>query len=170
MIADKAWEGGRVSGQDWLFGLVMLLGLVGVLLPVLPGLLLIWLAAAAWATLGAGWVPWAVFAVMTLVLAVGTIAKYVIPGRSLRGAGAPTATMVFGLVGAVVGFFVLPVVGLIVGFVLGVWLAETARLGNAGLAWSSTWATIKAIGLGMLIELAAGVLAVGIWFAAVTLQ
>ena len=50
-----------------------------------------------------------------------------------------------------------------VGGVLGVWLAELARLRDTRLAWRSTWATLKAIGLGMALELGAGVLAVAIW-------
>ena len=34
----------------------------------------------------------------------------------------------------IVGFFVVPVVGLLLGFVLGVYLAELARLGGRGVA------------------------------------
>ena len=58
----------------------------------------------------------------------------------------------------VVGFFVVPVVGLFVGFVLGVYLAERRRVGGAA-AWPSTKEALRAVGLSILIELAAGVLA-----------
>ena len=44
-----------------------------------------------------------------------------------------------------------------IGFVLGVWLAERARLGDARLAWPSTKHALRAAGLAMLIELAAAV-------------
>jgi uncharacterized protein YqgC (DUF456 family) len=74
-----------------------------------------------------------------------------------------------GAVGAIVGFFVIPVVGLLVGGVLGVWLGELRRLRDAGAARRSTWATLKAIGIGLLLELAAGLVAVGIWVAGVLL-
>ena len=67
----------------------------------------------------------------------------------------------------VVGFFVVPVVGLFLGFVLGVYLAERRRLGAAG-AWPSTKASLRAVGLSILIELVAGVLAAGTWVVGVT--
>ena len=68
-----------------------------------------------------------------------------------------------GAVGAVVGFFVIPVVGLVVGGVAAVYLAELARLQDFGLAWGSTWAVLRGIGIGMLVELTAALLMVGVW-------
>jgi hypothetical protein len=59
------------------------------------------------------------------------------------------------------------VVGFAVGGVLAVWLAETARLGAPGPAWVSTRAVLVAIGLGIVVQLAAGLAMVGTWLAAV---
>ena len=146
--------------------LVMLVGLVGVVVPVLPGLLLIWGAGVVWAWVGGGPGHWAVAAVLTLLLVVGTVAKYVLPARSATGAGAPRRTLLVGMLGALVGFFVIPVVGLVVGGVAGIYLAEHARLGNAGVAWRSTRAVLVGVGIGMLVELATGVLMVAVWGAA----
>lgn len=146
-------------------GLLMAVGLVGVVLPVLPGLLLIAVTGVAWAWLETGTAPWIVLGVMLVVLTIGTVAKYVLPHRTLKDAGAPRSTMLLGVLGAIVGFFVIPVVGLIIGGVAGVYLGEWQRRGDSGAAWRSTWATTKAIGVGILIELAAGVLAVLIWVA-----
>jgi hypothetical protein len=50
----------------------------------------------------------------------------------------------------IVGFFVVPVVGLFIGFVLGVWLAEMLRLGDSGTAWRSTRHALVAVGLSIL--------------------
>lgn len=61
-----------------------------------------------------------------------------------------------------VGFFVVPVVGLFLGFVVGVYAAEHRRLG-ARLAWPSTRAALGAVGLALLIELAAAVVAASVW-------
>ncbi len=61
-----------------------------------------------------------------------------------------------------VGFFVIPVVGLFVGFVLGIYLAERARLG-ADQAWPSTKHALRAVGLSIVIELTAAVLAAATW-------
>ncbi len=143
--------------------LVMLVGLVGVVVPVLPGLLLVWGAGVVWAWAGGGVGHWAVAAVLTALLVVATVTKYALPARSASAAGAPRRTLVIGALGAMVGFFVIPVVGLVVGGVGAVYLAERARLGADGPAWRSTRAVLVAVGVGVLVELVAGVLMVGIW-------
>ena len=94
--------------------------------------------------------------------------KYAVPGRGLRTAGVPSRTLVAGGLLGVVGFFVVPVVGLFLGFVLGVYLSELQRVG-AERAWPSTRAALRAVGLSMLIELAAGMLAAVTWLAAAVL-
>ena len=146
--------------------LVMLVGLVGVVVPVWPGLLLIWGAGVVWAWVGGGPGHWAVAAVLTVLLAVGTVTKYALPARRASGAGAPRQTLVVGAVAAVAGFFVIPVVGFFVGGVAGVYLAERARLTTHAAAWRSTRAVLLGIGIGVLVELVTGVLMVAIWGAA----
>lgn len=151
-----------------LVALVMAVGVVGVLVPVLPGLLLVAGAALVWALTEQDTLSWVVFAAMIVVLGVGAVAKYVLPARDLAAAGAPRSTLVVGAVGAVVGFFVIPVVGLPVGGIAAVFVAELRRLrGDRAAAWRSTWVTIKAVGLGILLELAAALVAVAIWAVAV---
>ncbi|HEX6755952.1 MAG TPA: DUF456 domain-containing protein [Mycobacteriales bacterium] len=154
-----------MSGDEQLLvGLVMVAGLVGVLLPVLPGLLLIWAAGLWWTVAdGGGPVRWTVFAVITGLLAVGTVTKYVLPARSASARGAPLTTLLAGAAGAVVGFFVIPVVGAPIGGVVGIYLAELARLQDSRRAWTSTRAALVAIGIGLLVELTAAVLMIGAW-------
>jgi uncharacterized protein len=65
-----------------------------------------------------------------------------------------------------IGFFVVPVIGMFIGFVLGVYVAERARVGGA-LAWPSTKGALRAVGASILIELVAALLAAGAWVAAV---
>jgi uncharacterized protein YqgC (DUF456 family) len=137
----------------------VVVGLVGIIVPVLPGLILCWAGVLLWTLLGdAGPGRWAVLALATVFAAAGTIIKYVLPGRNLKRAGVPNLSLFVGGVLGLVGFFVVPVVGLVLGFILGVWLAEQIRLKDAGAAWRSTKHALKATGLSMLIELAAGLL------------
>jgi uncharacterized protein YqgC (DUF456 family) len=68
----------------------------------------------------------------------------------------------------VVGFFVIPVVGLVIGFVAGVYVAELRRLGRER-AGRSTALALRAVGLSVLIELAAGLLAAMAWVTGVVL-
>jgi hypothetical protein len=145
-----------------LLGIVV--GIVGVAVPVLPGLVLCWLSVLAWALFAGpdvGWGRWLVLAVATVWVVIGTVVKYAWPGRRLKDAGIPTRTLVIGVLAGVVGMFVIPVVGLLVGFVLGVWASEWHRFGSPGAAWPSTRQALLGAGLSMLIELTAAMLLLG---------
>jgi uncharacterized protein YqgC (DUF456 family) len=159
--------GAMSTGGEVVVGLVIAVGLVGVLIPVLPGLLLVWGAVAVWSFEESSATGWVVLGVVTALLAVGTVVKYVVPGRRLRQAGVPwSSTVVGGLLG-LVGFFVIPVVGLLIGFVLGVYLAERARLHAHDAAWQSTKHALAAAGWSMVIELSAGIAMTLVWIAGV---
>lgn len=148
-------------------GLVILTGLVGVLVPVLPGILLSWAAVVVWALVERTALAWVVLSVATVLLLSSQVLKYVVPGKRMREAGVPWRTMAVGGVLGIVGFFVVPVVGLVLGFVAGVYAAERVRLGSHRVAWSSTVHALKAVGLSILIELGAGLLIAAAWLSAV---
>jgi hypothetical protein len=141
-------------------------GLVGVLVPILPGLVLVLAAVLVWAVDEGSGTGWVVFAVATVVLVVGTVVKYAVPNRRLKTSGIPSSTTWFGVALGVVGFFVVPVIGLFIGFVLGVYLAEHRRVGSTA-AWPSTQQALKAVGVSILIELAAGIAAALVWLVGV---
>lgn len=151
-----------VNATEIVVGLVLLVGLVGIVVPILPGTVLILGAVLVWAIEDGSGTAWGVFAIATALLAVGAVVKYTIPGRRLKATGVPTRSLALGGVLGIVGFFVVPVVGLFAGFVLGVYLAEHRRVGRAD-AWPSTVAALKAVGISMLVELVAGLLATGTW-------
>ncbi|MFF5294538.1 DUF456 domain-containing protein [Paractinoplanes globisporus] len=145
-------------------GIAIALGVVGVVIPVVPGLLLSWAGVLFWALLGdaSGAIKWLVLVLATLVAVLGALVKYLVPGKRLKAAGVPNSALLAGGVLGLIGFFVVPVVGLILGFVLGVWLVERARLG-AGQAWPSTKRALGAAGLSMLIEFTAALGVAVVW-------
>ncbi|TDC72814.1 DUF456 domain-containing protein [Micromonospora sp. KC606] len=146
--------------------LAILAGLAGVVVPGLPALPLCWCGVLVWAVFGgAGPGRWAVLAAATVVVAGGTLVKYAWPGRNLKRTGVPTSSLLAGGLLGLVGFFVIPVVGLVLGFVGGVWGAERLRLGGNQLAWPSTVQALKAVGLSMLVELLAGLVVAALWVA-----
>jgi uncharacterized protein YqgC (DUF456 family) len=155
------------AGGEVLVGAVIAVGLVGVLVPVLPGLGLVWGAIVVWALVEQRTAGWVVMAAASALLVSGTVLKYLIPGRRLRQAGVPWKTTVLGGVLGVVGFFVIPVVGLLVGFVLGVYLAERQRLGGSLPAWRSTRHALAAAGWSIVIELTAGMAMALAWLVGV---
>jgi uncharacterized protein YqgC (DUF456 family) len=152
-----------VTGFELLIGLAVVVGVVGVVVPVLPGSLLILGAVLAWAVAAESAEAWTYFALAAVLLVTGAVVKYALPGRSLKAAGVPNRTLVIGGLVGLVGFFVVPLVGLFIGFVLGVYLAEVQRLGR-DQAGPSTRHALKAAGLSVLIELVTAVLAAMTYF------
>jgi len=150
-----------------LVGVAIAVGLAGVLLPVVPGLLLCWGAVLVWALVERTAVAWTVLTVATALFAVSQVVKYLVPGRRLRSAGVPWGSLAAGGVLGVVGFFVIPVVGMFVGFPLGVYLSERQRLGTHPAAWTSTKHALRATGLSILIEFIGTALAAAVWLVAV---
>lgn len=150
-------------------GLAVLVGLVGIVVPVLPGSLLIGAAVLAWAAVSGTGAAWAVFAVVAVLLLAAASATYVVAGRRVAAAGVPRRSLgVAGLAG-IVGFFAVPVVGLLIFFPLGLFLMELLRLGDRAAAGRSALLALKATGLGMLTELGLALLASGTWLIAALL-
>ena len=113
-----------MTGSEFLLLLVMLVGLAGVVVPVVPGLWLILGAGVVWAVAdGGGLERWAAVAAMGLLAMAGAAAPYAWSNRRSAGTGVPGWVSVAGLVGAVVGFFVIPVVGALLGFPAGIFVA-----------------------------------------------
>jgi uncharacterized protein len=154
-----------MDGTVVICGLLILVGLFGIVVPVLPGTLLVLLGILVWAAETSTVESWTVLGVAAAVLVVGTVVKYAVPGRRLRAA-VPTSTLVVGGLVAIVGFFVIPVVGMLVGFPIGVYLAELVRVGRRG-AWPSTRSALKALAHSMLIELVAALVATVVWITGV---
>lgn len=134
--------------------LLMLLGLVGIVYPVLPGLLLIVVSVLVWSLNERTTTAWVVLAVVVALYLAGTVLQWLIPGKRMKRAGVRTSTLLAGLACAVVGMFVVPVVGLFLGFPVGILLASYARTRDLGQAGRATVHALKAVGTNILLELA----------------
>ncbi|MDF3284467.1 DUF456 domain-containing protein [Gordonia polyisoprenivorans] len=145
-------------------GVCIAVGLLGIVVPVLPGTLLVAVSILVWAIVVGGW-AWAVFALAAVLIGVGEIVKYVVAGRVLRRHEIPNRTIVVGGVVGIVGFFVVPVVGLFLGFIAGALVSELVRTRTAGAAWRGTVAATKAAAVTIGIELFGALLASGTWLA-----
>jgi uncharacterized protein YqgC (DUF456 family) len=150
-----------------LVALAIAIGLVGVVVPLLPGTLLVFGAIAAWAFFERTTTAWVTLGIVAAVLAVTLLIKYVWPMRRMRSADVSTLSLVAGGVLGIIGFFVIPVLGLPLGFVLGVYLAELANRRSQRLAWTSTVHAVKGVALSVGVELVGGLLATVVWVVAV---
>lgn len=139
------------------------------MVPLLPGMLLVYGAIAAWAVVEHTVVSWVTLGVVTAVVGATTAVKYLWPMRRMRHAEVATSTLFAGGAVGVVGFFAIPVFGLVLGFVLGVYLAELLRRRDYRRAWASTVHAIKGVALSMGVELAGALAAAVIWALAVVL-
>ncbi|MFF9351163.1 DUF456 domain-containing protein [Streptomyces sp. NPDC014734] len=148
-------------------GLVMLLGLVGVLVQGVPGQAIVWAAVLWWALADRTPAAWGVLMGATALLLVNQALKPLLPRRRPHESGAPRRTLVLGGIGAIVGFFVVPVLGGVVGYVGTVYAAERLRLGSRGAGWVSVRSVMRATGWSVLVELFACLLVAGAWLGVV---
>lgn len=150
-------------------GLVIIVGLLGVVVPVIPGLLLVVGAIFLWAIVEGGALAWGI-ALLSLVLgAIGTFIKYSIPKRRLNESGVKNSTLVLATAVAIVGLFVIPVIGAPIGFVATIYLTERMK-GDREHAWPRTKQSLAAVATSIGIELATGLVIAAIWFGVILLN
>lgn len=145
-----------------LVGIAIAAGLVGTLLPILPGLGLIWLATVVYGVVeGFGVGGWVSMAAISGLLAAGLVAGIRIPQRAAAGGGIGVRGQLVAAALAVVGFFAVPVVGAGLGFVVGVYLV--ARHSAPDQAWETTRRTVLALLASAGVQFAAGLLMALVW-------
>ena len=138
--------------------LLMLVGLIGTVVPVIPGTLLIFLAALGYALLeGFHTIGWPTLLVLGVLAALATTADVWASSVGAKIGGASGWSVVAGLLGGLVGFVLFTLPGAIVGALLGVLVTEIIRLGElrqalkAGTGWLVGWvlATLVQLGTGL---------------------
>jgi uncharacterized protein YqgC (DUF456 family) len=145
--------------------LLMIVGLIGTILPILPGILFIWLGVAlyAWETeFMVISVP--LFILISLLTLFAGASDFWLPYLGAKRSGAAKRAYLLSTIGAIVGSFLLPVVGTIIGFVLGLFLGEYWKRRDTGTAVRVSWAGLKGWGLATLIQLVFAVLVIGLFF------
>ncbi|AMT73146.1 DUF456 domain-containing protein [Mycobacteroides immunogenum] len=150
-----------------LVALGIAIGMVGIVVPMVPGTGLVVLSIGAWALVESTTKAWVVLGIVVALAAATIVVKYVWPAARMREAGVPTLSLVLGGIAAIIGFFVIPVVGLVIGFVLGIYLAEFIRRRSQGQAWAATVTAVKAVATSIGIEMVGAMVSAGIWLGAV---
>lgn len=154
------------TGGIVLVALAIAVGLVGIVVPLLPGALLVLAAIAVWAVLEHTVVSWVTLGIVTVLIGGSTVIKYLWPARRMRQADVGRWSLFAGAVLGIVGFFVIPVLGLVIGFVLGVYLAELAARRDGRRAWASTVHALKGVALSVGVEFTGALLSTIVWVAA----
>jgi len=134
------------------------------LVPVLPGLMLMWCAALVYGLLvgfGPGGVV--VMVLLTMLVTLGVAAGVVLPQRAASSAGSSRRTQIGAVIGAVIGFFAVPVVGVLIGALVGVWLVAFRETRDPGVAWSTTVELAKGFGRSALAQFGIGFVMLLVW-------
>jgi uncharacterized protein YqgC (DUF456 family) len=140
--------------------IAMLLGIIGTVLPIIPGTVLIFLAALVYALLeGFRAIGWPTLVVLGLLALVATTADIWASSIGAKMGGASGWSVLTGLIGGLAGFLLFTLPGAIVGAILGVLLVEMIRVGDwkqalkAGSGWAIGWvlSTVLQLGIGLIM-------------------
>lgn len=148
-----------------LAAIVMLIGVAGVVLPVLPGLMLVWLAALGYGLLVRWgiWGPW-LFAAITLAGLAGTLADMWASGAGAKVVGGASLwSIAGGMLAGFIGLILGGPLGALIGLLAGMFLLEFWRNRNAMRGLKAMAGTALGYGASIIIKLTAGILMVGLW-------
>lgn len=148
--------------------LALLIGLVGLIVPVFPGLVVMWLGTLLYALVqnASGnmnsW-DWFLFAVITVLMITGSIVDNLIIAYKMRDKYIPWSSILFAFgAGIVVSIFFTPLVGLVAA-PAGLYLAENRRLNNHDAAIASTKAYMIGWGWAFGVRFLIGLFMIGLW-------
>lgn len=143
----------------------LLVGLFGLIIPVFPGILIMWLAvlgygvANGFSSLGIG-----LFVVITLLAIVGGVVDNVLMGAGARKGGASWWTIAAAMAAGVIGTVVFPPIGGLIASPLVVLLLEYRRLGDWQHAWQALRGLAVGWGLSFVARFVLGLLIMGLWW------
>jgi len=145
-------------------GIVMLIGLLGVLLPLIPDLIIIWGAALGYGLI-LGWGesgPW-LFGAITLFGIIGIASDIWVSGVGGRLGGASIKSVLVGLLLGIIGFIFLTPIGGLVLLLVGTFTMEYHRLGDAEEALKGMLGVGLGYGASFGVKLLLGLLMMGLW-------
>jgi uncharacterized protein len=148
--------------------LALIVGLLGLVVPVFPGLVVMWLGTLGYAIIQnaagnmTGW-KWVLFGVITVLMVTGSIADNLIIARKMRDKYVPWSSILWAfLAGIVASIFFTPIIGLVAAPV-GLFLAESSRLKNRDAAVESTKAYMIGWGWAFGARFLIGLAMIGFW-------
>ncbi len=157
---------------DWLnisiFGLTqifMLAGLFGLLIPIFPGLVVMWLAALGYGLAsGFSTTGIVIFVVMTLLMIGGTLVDNLFMGAGARKGGASWPTIGVALAAGIIGTLIFPPLGGIIAAPTAVLLLEYNRVRDWQKARQALRGLATGWGLSFVVRFGIGVVLMVLWW------
>lgn len=143
-----------------------LIGLAGTIIPLLPGVLLIWLAVLGYgaltgfATLSGG----SLLLISLIALVTGT-SDYWMSYFGAKKGGASKEGLLYGVGGAIIGTIVLPLLGTIIGYAAGLLYGEYRKRGDWEAAKRAAFGGLAGWGIATAVQFIGGVLMLAIFIA-----
>ena len=144
--------------------LILIVGVFALLVPVLPGLVVIWVGILLYG-LAAGFnLPGGIlFGLVTLVMLVGTVVDYLVVGASVRQSGTSWLAMGLALLAGILGTIFFPPLGGLVGALLALFIVEFIRLKDWRKALVSARGMVFGLGWSTLARFAFGLAMIFLW-------
>jgi uncharacterized protein YqgC (DUF456 family) len=146
-----------------LVGVAIFAGLIGIVVQVLPGAVLVLGGILVWAIMTGGTQAWVVFGVAAVAIAIAEVLQWILAGKHMRKAEVPVLTLAVGGIAGIIGFFVIPVLGLFLFFVGAIFLLEWARRKDVSAAWGATKAALQATLITIGVQLVGSLVATAAW-------
>jgi uncharacterized protein YqgC (DUF456 family) len=147
---------------------VLLIGLFGLIVPVFPGLTIMWLAALVYALiqnsrgLMTGW-DWFLLVLITILMVGGNIVDNLIIAAKMRDKYIPWSSILLAFAASIVAsIFLTPVIGLLAAPVA-LLVIEYIRLKDRRKAFDSTKTYVIGAGWAFLARFVIGLMMVGLW-------
>lgn len=152
-------------GTEWLTLTALLVGLFGLLIPIFPGLLVMWLAALAYGIFSNGFdtLGWVMFILITLLALFGSVVDNIVMGAKAHQGGASWVSIVFGFLAGIVGTAVFPPIGGLILAPLVLFLAEYSRQKDRKKAFETVKALLVGWGWAVVLRFIIGVVIVALW-------
>lgn len=145
---------------------VMLVGLVGLFVPIFPGIVVIWLAGLGYGiVVGFNTLGWVIFAVLTVLMLAGVTVDNVLMGAGARRGGASWGSILVGLIAGIVGTILVPPIGGLIAAPAAIYLLEYWRSRNAETAWRATRGLAVGWGLSFFARFGIGLVMILLWLA-----
>ena len=146
-------------------GIAIVMMAVGLLvIPILPGLVIIWVSALGYGiAAGFGVLGWVMFALITILMLAGSILDNLLMGAQAHKEGAPWWVVLIALVSAIIGSFVIPIVGGILAALLVLFLIQWIRLKDARKALTSMKGMMVGWGWAAVFRVIIGLVMIGLW-------
>jgi uncharacterized protein YqgC (DUF456 family) len=144
--------------------LTMLVGLFGLVIPIFPGNVVMWLAALVYGLVfGFGRLGTILFAVITALMLVATVADNILMGAKAREKGAAWGSILLALIAGIVGTIVIPPIGGLIAAPLVLYLMEMQRLGDSDEAVKVVKALMIGWGMAFVVRFGIGLVMLVLW-------